>query len=169
MNGIKCSMCEKVHTWKLTVLAQRRALPQRKKHFCEMCLTGFTTADVFLTHAIHCNGVNGRPTRVEMPEKATCIKTEEKVKGKIVKRQFAPSRPKEIQKKDATDKWIEKNQEDCLFCGNSLMREIFSDAVKDHCHITGKFRGAAHDECKNAADQSPNYKDSSRVPQPEGL
>ena len=27
------------------------------------------------------------------------------------------------------------------------MREEFRDAVRDHCHITGKYRGASHNAC----------------------
>ena len=27
------------------------------------------------------------------------------------------------------------------------MREEFRDAVRDHCYITGKYRGAAHNAC----------------------
>ena len=40
-----------------------------------------------------------------------------------------------------------KKQKNCLFCGNSLLQKNFRDAVKDHCHITGRYRGAAHNEC----------------------
>ena len=39
------------------------------------------------------------------------------------------------------------DQEDCLFCGEPLIRNSFRDAVKDHCHITGEYRGAAHRYC----------------------
>ena len=38
-------------------------------------------------------------------------------------------------------------QEDCLFCGEPLVQRSFRDAVKDHCHITGEYRGAAHKAC----------------------
>ena len=43
----------------------------------------------------------------------------------------------------------EKNQEDfknnniCRFCE----KNIESDKIKDHCHLTGKYRGPAHSEC----------------------
>ena len=39
------------------------------------------------------------------------------------------------------------DQEDCLFCGEPLIQNSFRDAVKDHCHITGEYRGAAHGYC----------------------
>ena len=43
--------------------------------------------------------------------------------------------------KDAED------EKDCYYCSKPLFREKFRDAVKDHCHIIGKFRGAAHNVC----------------------
>ena len=52
-----------------------------------------------------------------------------------------------IKETDLWDKWIAKNEERCLFCAEPLMKKNFRDAVKDHCHITGKFRGAAHSDC----------------------
>ena len=36
-----------------------------------------------------------------------------------------------------------KNAVDCHICGNKLG----SDRVRDHCHFTGKYRGAAHNHC----------------------
>ena len=38
------------------------------KHYCMMCLTGFTRGDLPVNHEKYCNGVNGRPIRIEMPE-----------------------------------------------------------------------------------------------------
>ena len=56
--------------------------------------------------------------------------------------------PREIRKtKDAIDKWITINQETCLFCADPLLVPNFKDSVKDHDHMTGKYRGAAHNEC----------------------
>ena len=54
-----------------------------------------------------------------------------------------------------------KLQENCKFCGNPLLQKNFRNAVKDHCHITGRYRGAAHIACnlklriKPKTDQMP--------------
>ena len=53
--------------------------------------------------------------------------------------------PREIRKqKDAIDQWIENTQETCLFCADPLLVPNFKDSVRDHDHMTGKYRGAAH-------------------------
>ena len=39
-----------------------------RKHHCMLCVTGFTSVEVLKSHQKYCNGVNGRPTRIEMPE-----------------------------------------------------------------------------------------------------
>ena len=46
---------------------------QHLQHFCMMCLTGFTRADLLANHQKYCNGVNGTPTRIEMPEEGKNI------------------------------------------------------------------------------------------------
>ena len=53
---------------------------------------------------------------------------------------------RERQPKDAIDWWIANTQETCLFCADPLLVANFKDLVKDHDHMTGKYRGAAH-EC----------------------
>ena len=56
--------------------------------------------------------------------------------------------PREIRKpKDAIDQWISNNQETCLFCADLLLVPNFKDSVRDHDHMTGKYRGAGHNEC----------------------
>ena len=56
--------------------------------------------------------------------------------------------PREIRKpKDPIDQWITINQETCLFCADPLLVPNFKDSVRDHDHMTGKYRGAAHNEC----------------------
>ena len=40
----------------------------------------------------------------------------------------------------------------CYICGD----ELGADRVRDHCHLTGKFRGAAHSEC-NLKYRTPNF------------
>ncbi|KAL9953875.1 hypothetical protein ACROYT_G041348 [Oculina patagonica] len=53
---------------KVSALLYDQNKHQHKKHFCMMCLTGFSTAHLLENHEKHCNGVNGRPTRIEMPK-----------------------------------------------------------------------------------------------------
>ncbi len=38
------------------------------KHYCMLCLAGFSRAGLLENHKKYCNGMNGRPTRIEMPE-----------------------------------------------------------------------------------------------------
>ena len=48
------------------------------------------------------------------------------------------------------------NNNICRFCE----REILSDKVRNHCHLTGKYRGPAHNTCNINVKQ----KDSSFIP-----
>ena len=74
---------------------------------------------------------------------ATCITVRERDgSGRIrVKKQLPPFAALQKKKK--------KNaKEDCLSCGSPLRHEEkFRDAAKDHCHISGEFRGVAHSAC----------------------
>ena len=49
-----------------------------------------------------------------------------------------------------------KNNNNCRFCE----KEILSDKVRDHCHLTGKYRGPAHNTCNINVKQ----KDSNFIP-----
>ncbi|XP_015781366.1 uncharacterized protein LOC107359396 [Tetranychus urticae] len=50
-----------------------------------------------------------------------------------------------LQKLSLEEENIFKNSENCIFC-NKLIKDN-NIKVRDHCHITGKFRGAAHRNC----------------------
>ena len=41
---------------------------RNSKHYCMMCLTGFSRADLLENHEKYCDSVNGRPTMIQMPE-----------------------------------------------------------------------------------------------------
>ena len=42
----------------------------------------------------------------------------------------------------------------CQFCG----KEILSDKVRDHCHLTGEYRGPAHNSCNlNVTQKQSNF------------
>ena len=45
------------------------------------------------------------------------------------------------------DKQKAEKQTNCYACKKPLLHKYYRDAVKDHCHLTGKYRGAAHSEC----------------------
>ena len=42
---------------------------------------------------------------------------------------------------------LKPKQEKCVFCARPLLVANYKDSVKDHDHITGLYRGAAHNEC----------------------
>ena len=47
-----------------------------------------------------------------------------------------------------------KNNNICRFCE----KEILSDKVRDHCHLTGKYRGPAHNTCNiNVKQKDSNF------------
>jgi len=48
---------------------------------------------------------------------------------------------------DKEDQIKARSQVNCKYCKKPLLQKNLRDAVKDHCHITGRYRGAAHNEC----------------------
>ena len=52
-----------------------------------------------------------------------------------------------LKKPEQKDKYKAKQQTDCYLCKKPLLQKNYRDAVKDHCHMTGKYRGAAHSQC----------------------
>ena len=55
--------------------------------------------------------------------------------------------------KTGEDKGVYRNENTCRFSG----KEHSIDKVRDHCHLTGKYRGPAHNTCKiNVTQQHSN-------------
>ena len=52
-----------------------------------------------------------------------------------------------LKKPEQKDKWKAKEKTNCYLCEKPLLQKNYRDAVKDHCHLTGNYRGAAHNEC----------------------
>ena len=42
---------------------------------------------------------------------------------------------------------MKPKQEKCYFCARLLLVANYKDSVKDHDNMTGRYRGAAHNEC----------------------
>ena len=65
------------------------------------------------------------------------------------KKEEAEGRQAKRQQRTKILKWYreENKEDDCTHCEEPLLREEFRDAVRDHDHITGKYRGAAHSAC----------------------
>ena len=66
-----------------------------------------------------------------------------------------------LKKPAQKDKQKAKQKTNCYLCQKPLLQKYYRDAVKDHCHLTGKYRGAAHNDCnlklriKPKTDQIP--------------
>ena len=78
------------------------------------------------------------------------LKEEEYCKGTMEKYFKKPLR---MSKKDEA---LFKNQTSCHICGKEYT--IYDIPVRDHCHITGKFRGSAHPKC------NINFRLTSKIP-----
>ena len=64
----------------------------------------------------------------------------------MAKKNFVGSQ-RERKEKDEIDQQISSNQEILLVCKYPLLVANYKDSVKDHDHMTGRYRGAAHNDC----------------------
>ena len=48
-----------------------------------------------------------------------------------------------------------KNFTECWICDNDYIDT--DDKVRDHCHITGKYRGSVHGDCNNDLKSQNSY------------
>ena len=52
-----------------------------------------------------------------------------------------------LKKPEQKGKWKAKEKTNCYLCEKPLLQKNYRDAVKDHCHLTGNYQGAAHNAC----------------------
>ena len=52
-----------------------------------------------------------------------------------------------LKKPEQKDKRKAKQKTNCYLCQKPLLQKYYRDAVKDHCHLTGNYRGAVHNNC----------------------
>ena len=61
-----------------------------------------------------------------------------------------------LKKPEQKDKRKAKQKTNCYLCQKPLLQKYYRDAVKDHCHLTGNYRGAAHNACNLKLRINPN-------------
>ena len=61
-----------------------------------------------------------------------------------------------LKKPEQKDKWKAKEKTNCYLCEKPLLQKNYRDAVKDHCHLTGNYRGAGHNNCNLKLRINPN-------------
>ena len=88
-----------------------------RKHYRERCLQGYTREDLLAAHKPECRGIGQTAVRVEMPE-------EGKNAQAFQNHHKQPPAPNII-----------------YADFEALTAKVEGDSVRDHCHITGKYRG----------------------------
>ena len=102
-------------------------------HICNKCLI----KDLFLDSIPVCDHDTG----------SYCSQSHKSCYYAALKKMEFIGPKRERKDRDKIDQWIANNQETCLFCAGPLLKQNHKDSVQDHCHITGMYRGAAHNEC----------------------
>jgi hypothetical protein len=89
---------------------------------------------------VRCDGHTEAPVVYRGPDAATRFLEHLSREETKIKRTLSNPAPMEMTPKDTT---THETAKDCHVCEKPLN----GDSVRDHCHITGKYRGAAHNGC----------------------
>ena len=74
-----------------------------------------------------------------------CSQSHRRCYHQAAKNKYVPYDRRKL--KDDIDQWIVNNQETCLFYADPLLVSNFKDSVRDQDHMTGRYRGAADNQC----------------------
>ena len=154
-----------------------RTKDKDKKHYCMSCLQSFTTEEILSNHKKQCLLINGCQAvnyksgikkitnynkkiailfkiyadiewflkRIKIEEGKDCIN--KFITWVLDKQTWTQQVTKQYFNKrlimTREDKEIFNNSQICWIC----KQELNMDKVRDHCHIAGRFRGAAHSKC----------------------
>ncbi|CAB4041763.1 Gastrula zinc finger [Paramuricea clavata] len=123
--------------------------------YCRYCLHGFIREDLLPDHEPHCCRYGVQRIELLSEDNASLYF---KDYHKQLKRQNSNTSKKNLVSSSRCASRTKKNR--CfkmpltVICGF----ELGADRVRDHCHLTGKYRGAAHNEC------NLNYSFTGRIP-----
>ena len=53
---------------RVSALLYDQSKSHNKKHYCMLCMNGFSREDLLVDHEKDCNGLKGKPTRIDMPK-----------------------------------------------------------------------------------------------------
>ena len=111
---------------------------KNRKYFCKSCLQCFSSKNVLTEHKEDCLIINGKQS----------VKLE---KGTIEFDLKEYKYCKKVMKKHFNKNLIMREEENLFQQSNSswICEKLIDndEKVRDHCHITGQFRGAAHWSC----------------------
>ena len=164
------------------LLSKQNSKHKEAQHFCTNCLNGFESEIIRDEHYEYCRSKDS--VRVEMPTKNPIVKyTDGQYQFKVpfviyadfesilvplrdciskfcetimaeAKRLYesAPKKPMDKLTKEQTVEFV--TAKECHICFRKFSSK--DRKVRDHCHYTGKYRGAAHSSC-NLRYRIPDY------------
>ena len=53
---------------RVSALLYDQSKSHNTKHYCMLCMNGFSREDLLVDHEKYCNGLKGKPTRIKMPK-----------------------------------------------------------------------------------------------------
>ncbi|GET65611.1 uncharacterized protein LOC114537920 [Rhizophagus irregularis DAOM 181602=DAOM 197198] len=125
-------------------LVNKRTKDGHATFVCRWCISHFThQQEIHDKHVAICRGLKKTPQADRMPSMKTKIRKPRKYKSKSPAHTRILRNPMEMMPLTTQEQASYDNAINCWICRNPLD----GNKVRDHCHITGRYRGAAHRGC----------------------